>query len=83
MEKDIVIEQLHVQLKQLKARMAAMEDDQAADTAPLQGLLTQLGEFKVRSLCILQGHHSTEAQPALVLIVNPTLSACKPGQASS
>ncbi|CAM9700671.1 unnamed protein product [Scytosiphon promiscuus] len=46
MEKDIVIEQLRAQLKQLRSRMAMMEEEQAADTAPLQGLLTQLGELK-------------------------------------
>lgn len=48
MEKDIVIEQLRTQLKQLRSRIAVMEEDQAADTAPLQGLLNQLGELKVR-----------------------------------
>lgn len=48
MEKDIVIEQLRTQLKQLRWRMAVMEEEQAADTAPLQGLLNQLGELKVR-----------------------------------
>lgn len=48
MEKDIVIEQLRTQLKQLRSRMAVMEEEQAADTAPLQGLLNQLGELKVR-----------------------------------
>ncbi|CAM9900942.1 unnamed protein product [Ectocarpus sp. 6 AP-2014] len=46
MEKDIVIEQLRSQLKQLRSRIAVMEEDQAADTAPLQGLLNQLGELK-------------------------------------
>ncbi|CAM9160885.1 unnamed protein product [Hapterophycus canaliculatus] len=46
MEKDIVIEQLRTQLKQLRSRMAVMEEEQAADTAPLQGLLNQLGELK-------------------------------------
>ncbi|CAM9716415.1 unnamed protein product [Ectocarpus sp. 4 AP-2014] len=46
MEKDIVIEQLRTQLKQLRSRIAVMEEDQAADTAPLQGLLNQLGELK-------------------------------------
>lgn len=48
MEKDIVIEQLRNQLKQLRSKMAAVEEEQAADTAPLQGLLNQLGELKVR-----------------------------------
>ncbi|CAN0536662.1 unnamed protein product, partial [Ectocarpus sp. 12 AP-2014] len=46
MEKDIVIEQLRTQLKQLRSRIAVMEEDQAAETAPLQGLLNQLGELK-------------------------------------
>lgn len=48
MEKDIVIEQLRTQLKQLRSRIAEMEEEQAVDTAPLEGLLTQLGELKVR-----------------------------------
>lgn len=48
MEKDIVIEQLRTQLKQLRSRIAVMEEDQATDTAPLQELLNQLGELKVR-----------------------------------
>ena len=48
MEKDIVIEQLRAQLKQARSRIAAMEEEQAADTAPLEGLLSQLGELKVR-----------------------------------
>lgn len=47
-EKDILIGQLRTQLKQLRARISEMEDDAAVDTAPLEGLLTQLGEFKVR-----------------------------------
>ena len=47
MEKDIVIEQLRSQLKQLRSKLAVMEEEQAADTAPLQGLLNQLGELKV------------------------------------
>ena len=50
MEKDIVIEQLRAQLKQARSRMAAMEEEQAADTAPLEGLLCQLGELKVRNV---------------------------------
>lgn len=49
MEKDIVIEQLRNQLKQLRSKLAVMEEEQAADTAPLQGLLNQLGELKVRA----------------------------------
>lgn len=49
MEKDIVIEQLRNQLKQLRSKVAVMEEEQAADTAPLQGLLSQLGELKVRA----------------------------------
>lgn len=49
MEKDIVIQQLRNEVKQLRQRMAVMEEDQAADMAPLQGLLNQLGELKVRS----------------------------------
>lgn len=48
MEKDIVIEQLRGQLKQLRSKLAVMEEEQAADAAPLQGLLHQLGELKVR-----------------------------------
>lgn len=48
MEKDIVIEQLRTQVKQLRSRIAVLEEEQAADTAPLQGLLNQLGELKVR-----------------------------------
>lgn len=52
MEKDIVIEQLRAQLKQSRSRMAAMEEEQAADTAPLEGLLSQLGELKVRNVTI-------------------------------
>ena len=50
MEKDIVIEQLRAQLKQSRARMVAMEEEQAADTAPLEILLSQLGELKVRNV---------------------------------
>eukprot|EP00903_Cladosiphon_okamuranus_P014723 g13643.t1 len=46
MEKDIVIEQLRNQLKQLRSKLAVIEEEQAADTAPLQGLLNQLGELK-------------------------------------
>eukprot|EP00752_Nemacystus_decipiens_P010849 g9647.t1 len=46
MEKDIVIEQLRGQLKQLRSQLAVLEEEQAADTAPLQGLLNQLGELK-------------------------------------
>lgn len=49
MEKDIVIEQLRNEVKQLRSRLAVMEEDQAVDTAPLQGLLNQLGELKVRT----------------------------------
>lgn len=48
MEKDIVIEQLRTQLKQLRTRMSEMENEAAIDTAPLEGLLSQLGELKVR-----------------------------------
>ena len=55
MEKDIVIEQLRSQLKQLRSKLAVVEEEQAADTAPLQGLLNQLGELKVTASLLVRG----------------------------
>lgn len=43
-----MIEQLRTQMKQLRSRIAVMEEEQAVNAAPLQGLLNQLGELKVR-----------------------------------
>lgn len=80
MEKDIVIEQLRNQLKQLRSKLAVMEEEQAADTAPLQGLLNQLGELKVRaSIRTGGGFFSVDYIVSVVAVVRPPIGRLNDG----